>query len=75
MKESNLRSTPSFTNSESTKRLLDMVFFKTNEIISGLELLKQLGETWDYFFKEILPILQAILYPLTSSLVCPVLLF
>ncbi|XP_059169851.1 uncharacterized protein LOC131951451 [Physella acuta] len=34
----------------------------------GLELLKQLGETWDYFFKEILPILQAILYPLTSSL-------
>ncbi|KAH9504720.1 Proline-rich protein 5 [Bulinus truncatus] len=34
----------------------------------GFELLKQLGETWDYFFKEILPILQAVLYPLTSSL-------
>ncbi|CAL1533741.1 unnamed protein product [Lymnaea stagnalis] len=34
----------------------------------GLELLKQLGETWDYFFREILPVLQAILYPLSSSL-------
>ncbi|GFO13836.1 hypothetical protein PoB_004034100 [Plakobranchus ocellatus] len=34
----------------------------------GLELLNQLGETWDYFFKEILPCLQAILYPLTAML-------
>ncbi|GFS07138.1 proline-rich protein 5 [Elysia marginata] len=34
----------------------------------GLDLLKQLGETWNYFFREILPCLQAILYPLTAML-------
>ncbi|CAG5120323.1 unnamed protein product [Candidula unifasciata] len=34
----------------------------------GLELLKQLNETWQYFFKEILPALQAILYPLAGLL-------
>ncbi|XP_025096767.1 proline-rich protein 5-like isoform X3 [Pomacea canaliculata] len=30
----------------------------------GTELLQMLGETWDYFFTEILPTLQALLYPL-----------
>ncbi|RUS90435.1 hypothetical protein EGW08_001776, partial [Elysia chlorotica] len=34
----------------------------------GLDLLTHLGETWNYFFREILPCLQAILYPLTAML-------
>jgi len=34
----------------------------------GIELLRMLGETWNYFFKEILPTLQSMLYPLTSLL-------
>lgn len=34
----------------------------------GLDLLCKLGETWDYFFREILPTLQLILYPLSSLL-------
>ncbi|BFZ09147.1 hypothetical protein BsWGS_12186 [Bradybaena similaris] len=34
----------------------------------GIELLQQLSETWQYFFQEILPTLQAILYPLAGLL-------
>ena len=34
----------------------------------GLDLLRMLGETWNYFFQEILPTLQAMLHPLTSLL-------
>ncbi|KAK7497243.1 hypothetical protein BaRGS_00011537 [Batillaria attramentaria] len=30
----------------------------------GAELMEMLGDTWDYFFTEILPTLQAIMYPL-----------
>ncbi|KAL8613957.1 hypothetical protein ACOMHN_023193 [Nucella lapillus] len=32
----------------------------------GDELLEMLGETWDYFFTEILPTLQALMYPLAE---------
>ncbi|XP_070188549.1 proline-rich protein 5-like isoform X2 [Littorina saxatilis] len=33
----------------------------------GSELMNMLGETWDYFFAEILPTLQALMYPLADS--------
>ncbi|XP_041352583.1 proline-rich protein 5-like isoform X2 [Gigantopelta aegis] len=32
----------------------------------GADLLQMLGETWNYFFKEILPVLQSMLYPLPT---------
>ncbi|XP_046556197.1 proline-rich protein 5-like isoform X2 [Haliotis rubra] len=33
----------------------------------GTDLMKKLGETWDYFYTEILPDLQAVLYPLKTT--------
>ncbi|XP_076444864.1 proline-rich protein 5-like isoform X2 [Babylonia areolata] len=33
----------------------------------GAELVEKLGETWDYFFMQILPTLQALMYPLADS--------
>ncbi|XP_076466836.1 uncharacterized protein LOC143298055 isoform X2 [Babylonia areolata] len=34
----------------------------------GPELLTMLGETWDYFFREILPTLQALMVPLAAAM-------
>lgn len=34
---------------------------------TGAELLSHLGDQWDYFYREILPVLQAILYPIKTK--------
>ena len=38
--------------------------------ITGTVLLKKISDQWNYFYMEILPMLQAMLYPLPVSLIC-----
>ena len=41
--------------------------------ITGTVLLKKISDQWNYFYTEILPMLQAMLYPLPVSLICIIL--
>ena len=36
--------------------------------LSGSDLLSELGDTWDYFYKEIMPTIQLVFFPLTVGL-------